>query len=192
MPRRGPLGFSMSHYRDLADGWATNRGGGPAPKTYADWQAHVGALPAADWGSSISYIAPAGTFRTTAGPIPAPTVPMGMRGSPWLGRVVRGSTGEAAVARIVQHGLPSLAEFQAQQSAGGVIVFRLLNGRTVDDGVTGRDRNGFASSSDATTGLYVVDCDLVGWWDEATETALMTNPQAGTGPVPYTASGWAG
>nr|WP_303682823.1 hypothetical protein [Brevundimonas naejangsanensis] len=33
-------------------------------------------------------------------------------------------------------------------------------------------------------------CTLIGWWDPATQSALMMNPQAGTGPVPYAAPGW--
>lgn len=147
-------------------------------KTYADWVAHITARAtggAVAWGGEMTA---QGIYRTTAAAATG-----GMAGSPWMAVFRRASS---AMCRIVQHALPSEAVFNAQIASGRQVILQ-----SVDDAATVTvplDRNGFLSGDASVITTYT--CPLIGWWDDATQSALMNNPQAGTGPVPYVASGW--
>jgi len=158
--------------------------GGETAKTYADWQVHIatratgGELPQLSTSEGKD-----GVYRSTLG---AGTG--GLFGSSWMSFFYASSS--SVVRRIVQHGMPSLAVFDAQVSEGREVIFRLtpIANQQI---YTALGRNGFTSTGgDLGEPLPASVCDMVGWWDEATKTALMMNPQAGAGPVPYTAPGW--
>lgn len=169
----------MSHYRDLADGWATNRGGGPAPKTYADYLAHVtAAYPSlVAWDQSYT---PEGFHRTVAGAGAG-----GLYGSTW-GNVF----GQASVVcRMMQHGLPSAEEFGRQQVAGRVMVFQKRYWGEAEDGVYGQGRNGFNSQTEGVA-QSVFMCEFLLYWDEVLGQAMQMNPRNATGPTLYAAPGW--
>ena len=158
---------------------------GVGGKSYADWVAHIAVTypNSAAWSAELATIGMS-SFRTTAG---ADTG--GLQGSPWMTLFRRSSgTGSSVVCRMVQHALPSAAVYLEQQTAGRQIVFRQGYQSEVASFLS-VNRNGFASSAVAEPGSGYF-CDFAAWWDDATQTALMNNPQAGTGPVPYTASGW--
>lgn len=158
--------------------------GAGASKTYADWQAHIAAIsdsiPQGDWfdpspGMKRVVLA-AGTGS--------------MFGSPWKSFFLAAFPFIASPRRVIQHGLPDAATFNAQVSGGREVLLR-LNYYGNEQVYTRLNRNGFISSGgDMEAEYQAYHCDLVGWWDEATQTALMNNPQAETGPVPYVAAGW--
>ncbi len=142
-------------------------------RTYAEFQAHIATLAPTSrpWG----FYTDAGAIRTTA------ATPVGeMDGSPWLQRMDIGGTRLPAPCRIVQHGLPSEAEFYAQIAAGREIFFRL----NVNPGgsAAARNRNGFMST--AGSNVFNTDCPELIYWDGAQ--AQRMRPSLGLGPTPYT------
>lgn len=188
MPRRGPLGFSMSHYRDLADGWATNRGGGPAVRGYDAWVAHVKAV-----AIERGWLVRGGPYEQRAYWTTAAALSGDMYGSPW-GSSVPLAFG-ATHARIVQHAMPSLATVEAQVLAGRVILIRKSGSYDAPAGTWdyATFRNGYETLT-FSEGSAAEAVDLCAWWegDPLTGQAMMNNPYAMTSPVPYTAPGWTG
>jgi len=158
--------------------------GAAASKTYADWQAHIAAI--SDSIPQDSWFDPSPGMKRVV--LAAGTG--AMYGSPWKSFFLASFPSIAAPRRIIQHGMPSEATFNAQVSGGREVLLR-LSYYGHEQVYTRLNRNGFISSGDDLETLYqAYFCDLVGWWDQATQSALMMNPQAGTGPVPYTATGW--
>lgn len=159
-------------------------GGGPPPKTYADWVAHIAARAT---GGAVLQAASTegldGLYRTTLG-----TGAGGLYGSSWMSFFYASSS--SVVRRVIQHGMTSAASFDAQVASAREVLVSLAP--TASQQIfTPLGRNGFTSSGgDIGEAVPTSICNLVGWWDEAAKTALMMNPQAGTGPVPYAAPGW--
>lgn len=156
---------------------------GATGRTYAEWQAHIAARATE---GSVNQAGGTGGFegiyRTTLGP-GAGT----LYGTPWLSYFYASSS--STVRRVIQHGLPSAAVFNEQVAGAGEVVFQLIS-IGFQDYFSELSRNGFTSLGGDLGGAPACVCPLVGWWDPATQSALMMNPQAGTGPVPYTAPGW--
>ncbi|MCO8030139.1 hypothetical protein NI454_09260 [Brevundimonas diminuta] len=182
----------MSHYRDLADGWATNRGGGPAATGYDAWVAHVRATATErGWVGDIGGPYDIGRYWTTA------NNPAGeMFGSPW-GYYQEIAWG-ASFARIVQHALPTEAVFNTQVAAKRVILLRKFSASDTHNSRWNwqQSRNGYTTQlfpdvdPDGATPASLID--MCAWWegDPLTGQAMMNNPYAMTGPVPYSAPGW--
>lgn len=109
-----------------------------------------------------------------------------LMGSSWMSYF---EAANSRVRRLLQHGMPSAAVFDAQVAAGRDVIFS-LHAVGLRSEYVALNRNGYLSWGGLTEGTPAYACSLVGWWDDATQSALMMNPQAGTGPVPYTAPGW--
>lgn len=152
--------------------------GAPQGKTYDDFVAHITAMATggvAAWGNNIA-LAPGG-YRTTAKPLLGFT---NMRGSIWKSYAMA----YIPPSRLTQHGLPSEAAFNAQTAAGREVFFRLTSAGN-QEGFNSLTRNGYTSDSFIDGDLYVaVYCPELLYWDGAA--AWKMNPQAGTGPMPYT------
>lgn len=152
---------------------------GGSAKVYSDFVAHITTLSAGasvGWGSS-SGSSGAGSRTTTA------AVATGlMFGTSWNSNFWIAST----TCRVVQHGLPSEAEFNSQ-----IASLRMMLLTTVDAGnglPVGITRNGFTSSSDNTEPYPFYRCTQLLYWS-GTDTggsAFQMNPSTGTGPTPYT------
>lgn len=150
-----------------------------SPKTYPDFVAHISTLASSGviaWGAAVSMEGAPKAYRTTA------ASPAGnMAGSSWLTNFRSAGANLAAPARIVQHGLPSEGEFNAQVLAGRQIFFAVENG-TVGSSFPSVTRNGFTSTEVlASTGR--VRCRRLIWWAE--DQAWECDPYAGTAPQPY-------
>lgn len=145
-------------------------------KTYAQFQAHIATLAPTSvaWsGSSVNA-----ARRTTAAAATGV-----MQGSSWGLSETGFLTGAASqISRVVQHGLPSQAVFDAQVASGREIYLLM-----VDDGTTTSygavNRNGYTSAvfSGAATPCSICT-DLIYW--DGTQAQRM-NPKLGTGPTPY-------
>ncbi len=157
-------------------------GGGPPPKTYADWVAHITARATGGSKDQLAFLGGGGLFRVTLAAGAG-----NMYGSSWMSVIFPGAS---QYRRVIQHGLPNQVVFDAQVSGGREVIILMSSGPDTQV-FNGLSRNGFTSSG-ATQGSPQPSqvCTLVGWWDETTQSALMMNPQAGTGPVPYSAPGW--
>ncbi len=156
-------------------------------RTYEDWVAHVITRTtggAKTWPND-TFGSGQGLFRTTAdnGSLSS----SGMDSTPWgAGGGVFSRT--SRIARIVQHALPSEAEFNAQRAAGRVILLQIV---TESGAIFGNAyaRNGY-TSGDYFDEPYGKNCTLAAWWDGATGIPMMSNPAASGAPSPYTATGW--
>ena len=151
-------------------------GGAALAKTYADFQAHIATLATngiAAWGGTQ---AAAGKFRTIASPSGALT----LNGSSWTSCFFSGGN----AARIVQHGLPSEAEYNRQTTNSlEIYINNVSAGSRVD--FPGRARNGYTSTSynDGTSYQSLEMTELIYW--DGTQAQRM-QPSLGLGPTPYT------
>lgn len=152
-----------------------NRGGGPAGKTYAEFQAHIAGLATSGSKNWNAFSTNWGAWRVTAG------APVGsMVGSSWNSSF-SGQDGGSTPCRVVQHGLPSQAEFNAQIAAGRMIFLRVVAGDDV--GYPSVTRNGYTSSSGGPD-AFADKCSELIYWDGAQ--AQRMQPALGLGPSPYT------
>lgn len=159
---------------------ATSNSLGPVTSvmSYEDWLAAETARSTGGslaWGGSASLTP--GIYRTTAAAATGT-----LYGTPWQGRM--GVPDPNAPCRVVQHGLPSEAVFNAQVAAGRMITFDIE--ATTDNFSGGITRNGFTSTGPYGggdgAGIRVIK---VRYYDNALG-PLEMNPFAGTGPTPYT------
>lgn len=161
----------------LVNSFSVSGGGGA--KTYADFQAHLVVIATTGigrWDDQLA-VAPSstgipGSYRVTCGP----HADLGMVGSPWA-TYMRNT---AISTRIVQHCLPSEAEFLAHIAAGREVFVRLVDGGGTQI-CPAVNRNGYLSTLGNGAAQIV---DLFLYWDGTQ--AQQMNPQAGTGPTPYT------
>ena len=150
-----------------------------AGRSYEDFVAHVTARAT---GGDIPWTSDgdltAGIFRTTA---TNATLFGAMAGSVWMAYcAIRPQRG-----RMIQHAMPSEAEWNKQRAAGRVVMFRVV--QDVDRVIFyALNRNGYESALFADGNPYPAFlCDECAYWDEDLGRAMKTNPQAGTGPSPY-------
>lgn len=136
--------------------------------TYAEYQAAIAALTAttAAWGSG-----PGGTgdttYRTTAA---ADTG--SMSGSSWISVFI------GTVAKVVQHGLPSQAEYNAQIAAGRELLLRQV--AVTSAPTPALDRNGYLSTTGVSSPRSL---QFLAFWTPAGP--MKMNPYLGLGPVPW-------
>lgn len=159
--------------------------GAGASKTYAEWQAHIAAI--SDSIPQDTWTGPTpGMKRTTLA-----NGTGGMFGTSWKSFfLMEPGLNIAAPRRIIQHGMPDEATFNAQRLAGREVLLR-LNYYGHEQFYTPRNRNGFISNGGDMEAVYqAYSCDLVAWFDPDAGQALATNPLAGTGPALYSAPGW--
>lgn len=144
-------------------------------KTYDDFVAHITGLAtqgSVAWGTNMPTTS--GGYRTTAA-----TAAGAMTGSTWQ-NVFKGS--EAAPCRMIQHGLPDQATFNAQIAAGREVFFRISSG-TDPASYAGVFRNGY--SSVASSAIFATrKMDELIYWDGTQ--AWRMQPNLGLGPTPYT------
>lgn len=153
--------------------WAS----GSAAKTYADFEAYITAQATSGdypWTNAIDAAATL-AFRTTV------DVPSGaMSGSSWGADYAFGGAGKmAALARVVQHGLPDLATLTAL--AGTQILVRTslyYNGPA-----PALNRNGFLSAND-NSNANRGKCTEILYYDPVLGPMKM-NPYASSGPTPF-------
>lgn len=141
-------------------------------KTYAEWVAHATTLAAAtvSWTGGVS----GGNFNTTAAPVTSEV----MTGTPW-GNRFRGPT--SAVARMIQHALPSEAEFLAQVADARVIYFK-TSSLAVGPSYVSLSRNGYTSLANGATGGPMICTDVKFWTPSG---VFSMNPNLSLGPFPY-------
>lgn len=107
-----------------------------------------------------------------------------MEGSTWGPSSAEGVRTTSTLARGVQHALPSQAAFDALQ--GGQIYVEFPTATFSVAALPSVNRNGFASSANASTGLTVTKIiDLIRW-DFTLNKAFRSNPSAGTAETEYT------
>lgn len=152
--------------------------GGVVGKTYAEFQAQINSLAtggAKSWSGDLGGAE--GAFKTTADSAASGT----MAGSPWLSSVGYQAPFWGAVNRVIQHSLPSQAEFNNQISATRDIFFRVV--AAFDGPFSALDRNGYLSQAQAGAngGRNITE---VIYWDGFQAQRMV--PNAGTGPTPYT------
>lgn len=157
--------------------------GSSAPRTYEEWLSHITARAT---GGAISWtglvnIDP-GLF-TTQSAAPGPSY---MNGSPWLSKFAGGGAVTRGCARVVQHGLPSQAVFDAQIASARVL-FLSISAATASPPVA-LNRNGYLSIGDEFSNTANRLCTEVSYWHDGAP--WTTNPNAGSGPIPYAAAGW--
>lgn len=105
-----------------------------------------------------------------------------LTGSPWQSVFLGNTGGAPAICRVVQHGLPSQAVFNAQVAAGRTVFVQVDTGVT-PPGYISLDRNGYTSLANATTvGPRVVP--VLRWYDDVLG-PLESNPSTGAAPVPF-------
>lgn len=152
---------------------ATKGGGGG--KTYAEFVTHITGLATGGVASWSSINAEVGSYRTTAAGAAGQ-----MYGSSWASFFLS----DVAPCRLIQHGLPSAAAFNAQVAGGFQIFFRLA-GAGDQTTFSAVNRNGYLSQAFTDGTPYPgFACDLILYWD-GTQAQKM-NPSTGTGPTPYT------
>lgn len=151
-------------------------GGGALARTYAEFQSHIAGLATSgerSW-SGQGFSSSVTNFTTTA------TAPVGgMTGSSWMSPY---SNAISSVARIVQHSLPSPAVYD-QQIADGRQIYLDVTPTSTMGPYAALARNGFTSSAGAEASGRT--CSRVLYYDAVTGPMQM-NPNAGTGPTPYT------
>lgn len=152
---------------------------GPPPgKTYAQFVTHITGLSTGvnTWGGSVGGSGAGPRITTAAAATGA------MYGTPWNSWAAM----SAATCRVVQHALPSEAEFNAQIAAGRSILMQMVS--VENQLLSGINRNGYTSLSEGTEGADAANCTQILFWS-GTDTggsAFSMNPSTGTGPTPYT------
>lgn len=152
---------------------------------YATWLAYLNAkagVTTRAWRAS--NVVASGLYRVVCNDtesIAADT----LYGSSWLS-TWRLQSGLSYTSRLIQHALPSEAEFNLQRAAGRMVLIEFGSVGTAEPALS-RDRNGFLSTAD---GVQLRTVPLIAWHDEAAQQVLMSNPYLGTDPVPYTAADW--
>lgn len=149
---------------------------GSGAKTYADFVTYITAQAAGGaktWGVG-GPIAAAGSYRTTAAAAAGD-----IYGSSWLSYMLD----DIAPCRLVQHGLPSQAAFNAQVAGGFQVLFRItVPGNQIN--FPALNRNGYLSQAFNDGSPYPSRaCDLLLYWDGTQ--AQQMNPSTGTGPTPF-------
>ena len=161
---------------------ATNRGGGPVAKTYADWVVEAdrlainGSLP---W--EVTAAIPPGSYTTTA------SVATGgaLVGSSWNAIFRRSAPPGSSVERVIQHGLPDPTIVSEQRAGGFKIFFRVVSADG-GEGYVALNRNGFLSSANTGNNLNGARCDLLIRWDAVLNKAFASNPSVGGAETEYT------
>ena len=146
-------------------------------KTYEEFVAHINSLG----GTARGWLDDA--FWSGAGVYVVVAQAAGghMIGSPWLAPIM-GAAGSTTTDRLVQHALPSELEFDKQIADERVILLR-MSSTTAPSGYAAKDRNGYRSSSNAsTTGSPRRCVELLAWIDGR---PMKMQPSLGLGPVPY-------
>jgi len=136
--------------------------------TYAEYQAAIAALTGSTSAWATSLPGSSGTSRTTAA---ADTG--SMSGSSWLSALQSATT-----AKVVQHGLPSSAEYASQISAGREIIMR--EAAITSAPTPALDRNGYLSNTGTNSTRSL---QFLGFWTPAG--SMKMNPYLGLGPVPW-------
>lgn len=152
---------------------------------YATWLAYVTAKPgvtARAWRSS--NVVASGLYRVTCNATDDISTDT-LYGSSWVS-TFRLQSGLSYTSRIVQHALPSEAQFNAQRTAGKVVLMEMSAVSTAEPALS-RNRNGFVSTAD---GLQQRTIPMIAWHDEGLQQVMMSNPYLGTDPVPYSAADW--
>ncbi|MNS19407.1 hypothetical protein D3C72_511260 [compost metagenome] len=159
---------------------------GAAPSTpYATWLAYVNGksgVGSRAWGAS--NVIATGLYRVTCNATDSLSTHT-LYGSSWMS-TFRLQTGVTYTSRLIQHALPSELEFNAQRNAGKIVLVE-FGGSVTPGPALSRDRNGFLSTADGNRSSTL---SLIAWHDEAAQQVLMSNPYAGTAPVPYAAADW--
>lgn len=149
-----------------------------AGKTYAEFVAHITALAvdgARDWASQASWAADLAHI-TTAGAAAGDMYGTSFNAS------FRGVGTPSAISRVVQHGLPSEADFTQQTTNGWIVFVRTTTG-SAPSGFASLSRNGYASlSSSSTTGPRAC-IELIRWNGFQ---AMKSNPSIGGAETEYT------
>lgn len=151
--------------------------GAPSGPTYADFEAYVNANTAGGalaW-SSVSIGSQTGAYRTICAAAAG-----GMNGSPWADYFA------GVPSRVVQHGLPSQAEFNAQVAQGALI--RFTTTARGSNEVFAQNRNGYVSFADPS--INCSSMEVLEYWDFATSKAMRMSPISATGPVEFTLPGF--
>lgn len=142
-------------------------------RTYTEFQAQVTSLATNGtviWNDAVGT---AGKYKTTAaGNVGA------MAGSSWLTAFRGGAF--STPSRVIQHGLPSQAEFTAQNT--GLFDIYIETVAVADQTLVSLNRNGYTSTAFASATTSLICTDLI-YWDGTR--AQRMNPNAGTGPTPY-------
>lgn len=158
---------------------AVNIGRAAQPRTYAEFRDHINTLASnttRGWSADGRGV---GTFLTDC------ATPTGaMQGSTWGGP--GGSAGipnlaTQAVARMVQHAMPSAAVFNDNVSAGRRVLLTVATAGTLSS-PSGLNRNGYTSASYSGTVVGRVVTLMLYWYDEQ---AWQIDPSAGGSPTPY-------
>lgn len=157
-------------------GMAATVGEGFGGPSYDQFLTHITTLATSGvrtWENAT--LMSAGGYRTTAGAAVG-----NMVGTSWNSTMASGDF----TCRIIQHGLPSEAEFNAQIAGARAIFFRITV--TADKvSFVGLNRNGYASISfDDGTPYATRGCSEIIYWD-GTQAQRM-QPSLGLGPTPYT------
>ena len=151
-------------------------------KTYAEFQAYVAAQAVDGDRGWTGQTVLAGAWRWTAAAAGGTLV-----GSSWGPSSPDGFQSGAAsrIARIVQHGLPSLTVFNEQVASGRVGFIRVESVPYFPASLPAVDRNAFNSSSVSGGGFSALRCTRLDYFDPALG-PLTTNPSTGAGPTPLT------
>lgn len=148
-------------------------------KTYAEFVAHITGLAtggslafngdAPSGGSSLAYTVDADS--TSSGGV--------MTGSPWLSTYRRAGT--RTVRRIVQHSLPSEAEFDNQRTNSLKLLIRLEDTAGATS-LPALARNGYTSTSYSGGSTPTAGVSEVLYWSTQ---PMKMQPSLGLGPAPY-------
>lgn len=164
--------MSRVHRRGVVAG--AGRAGG---KTYAEFVAHITVLATSgtvSWSGQVSSSSTSSVVMTTCA-----TATGTMTGGPWGDWFRRGSS---VTCRVVQHCLPSEAEFNAQVASGLAVLLRISGDQTASDGFLSINRNGYTSVANAATTQGKIVTELIYW--DGTRAQLM-RPISASGPIPY-------
>ncbi|WP_312781982.1 hypothetical protein [Brevundimonas sp.] len=154
---------------------APDAGGAPA-RTEAEFDAHIATLAAQGVATWAGAFVGSGAFRTTAAAATG-----AMFGSSWLDRFYAAS----AVARAVQHAMPSLVVFNALAANGQQVFMRIVADAPVLVW-NSTDRNGYVSLSEddgVADAAYV--CTEYLRWDRVLGKAFRGRPSIGAAEMEY-------
>lgn len=158
--------------------------GGATGRTYEDFVAHI-TTRAATLKSTVDRVQ---DFSEVVRVLVDDDVSPNTYGTPWLSHFAGGS-GVSNWAAIVRHSLPSLAEFEAQVTMARQVLVVTKNAPWTSV-YTGINRNGYQSQTINFSSFTPMIVDECVFWSAAQNAALVINPYAGSGPVPYTGPGW--
>lgn len=148
--------------------------------TYEQYQAHIAQRATNGVRAWFANLAVAGSYTSTAGAVQPSWY---MYGSPWAGRIFGGAGISGITARMLQHGLPSEAEFN-NQIANGFDIFWRTTLFATNRALQSYTRNGFQSGAGTYDAFYLEE---IVFWDG--EKPMQMLPRLGQGPVSYSLNG---